>query len=75
MVMPTQLMEQLYELLLTTEAVIIEALKPGQPISAAYEAGINHFKEQKPDYLQYLVKNFGFIFYSFLFNYLFSKVL
>nr|CAD2182432.1 unnamed protein product [Meloidogyne enterolobii] len=61
MVMPTELMEQLYELLLTTEAAIIDALKPGRPISEAYEAGINHFKEQKPDYLQYLVKNFGFV--------------
>ena len=63
--MPTELMEQLYELLLTTEAAIIDALKPGRLISEAYEAGINHFKEQKPDYLQYLVKNFGFAFFIF----------
>ena len=61
MVMPTPLMEELYELLLTTEAAVIEALKPGTPISAAYEAGIKHFKERKPDYVQYLVKSFGFV--------------
>jgi nucleosome binding factor SPN SPT16 subunit len=59
--MPTQLMEELYELLLTTEQTVIEALKPDKPISAAYEAGIKHFRSHKPDYLQYLVKNFGLV--------------
>ena len=63
MVMPTQEMEELYELLLTTEAAVIEALKPGRPISAAYEAGTKHFGERKPEFAQYLVKNFGYIFY------------
>ncbi|KAI3413953.1 hypothetical protein GPALN_011424 [Globodera pallida] len=61
MVMPTPLMEELYELLLTTETAVVEALKPGAPMSAAYEAGIQHFRDKKPDFLQYLVKNFGFV--------------
>ncbi|KAL3090098.1 hypothetical protein niasHS_006550 [Heterodera schachtii] len=61
MVMPTPLMEELYELLLTTETTVIEALKPGTSMSAAYEAGIRHFRSKKPDFLQYLVKNFGFV--------------
>lgn len=60
MVMPTPLMEELYETLLTTELAIIEALKPGAQISDAYEIGLNHFKKEKPDYVQYLTKtSFG----------------
>lgn len=62
MVMPTPLMEELYELLLTTETAVIEALKPGAHISEAYEAGIKHFRDKRPEYLQYLVKNFGLVF-------------
>jgi nucleosome binding factor SPN SPT16 subunit len=57
MVQPTSLVEELYELCLTTQAAIVNALKPGNTIASAYEAGINHFKEAKPDYLPYLVKN------------------
>jgi hypothetical protein len=63
MVMPTPLVEQLYELLLSTEQVILDNLKPGTPICEAYRAGLDHFKGKKPDYAQYLVKsNFGYLF-------------
>lgn len=62
MVMPTPLMEELYELLLTTEQTIIDNLKPGVQLSAAYVAGLNHFRQKKPDFLQYFVKSsFGFV--------------
>lgn len=62
MVMPTPLMEELYELLLTTEQTIIDNLKPGVQLSAAYVAGLNHFRQKKPDFLQYFVKSsFGYV--------------
>ena len=60
MVMPTHLMEELYETLLTTEQTIIDNLKPGKLISKAYEAGLQHFKSAKPDFLEYFIKtSFG----------------
>jgi len=62
LVMPTPLVEELYEILLTTEQAIIDTLKPGKLISNAYESGLQHFKSKKPDYLQYLLKtSFGFV--------------
>lgn len=62
MVMPTPLMEELYEVLLTTELEIIATLKTGIPICEAFEKGLNHFKKQKPDYVQYLIKSsFGYV--------------
>ncbi|KAH7727557.1 FACT complex subunit SPT16 [Aphelenchoides avenae] len=62
MVQPTELMEELYELLLTTQAAIVDALKPGKLISDAYKAGLEHFRTAKPDYEDYFVKsNFGFV--------------
>lgn len=65
MVMPTPLMEELYEALLTTELSVIEALKPGRQLSEAFEKGMKEFKEKKPDYAQYLVKSsFGYVFYA-----------
>jgi hypothetical protein len=63
MMMPTPLMEQLYELLLSTEQVIIDNLKPGKRICDAYTAGLDHFKAEMPDFIQYLVKSrFGYLF-------------
>ncbi|KAI1722500.1 FACT complex subunit (SPT16/CDC68) domain-containing protein [Ditylenchus destructor] len=62
MVMPTPLMEELYELVLTTELAVIEALKPGSRICDAYEAGLKHFTEKKKDYVKYLQPtSFGFV--------------
>lgn len=64
--MPTKLMEELYESIYATELVIIEALKPGVQICSAYEKGLNHFKKEKPDFLQYLTKtSFGYNFFFF----------
>lgn len=61
MVEPSQALEEAYEVLLNAELAVIEALKPGKQFSEAYHAGIDYVKQNKPDLMQYLVKNsFGY---------------
>ena len=59
---PSEELESAYEVLLNTQLVVIEALKPGKTFSDAYQAGIDFLNKEKPDLMSYLVKDsFGYI--------------
>ncbi|XP_066591471.1 FACT complex subunit spt16 isoform X2 [Prorops nasuta] len=60
LVNPTKAIEDNYNFLLALEEEIIKNLVAGSKISAVYEAGIKFVKNEKPDMMDHLTKNFGF---------------
>ncbi|KAL0117373.1 hypothetical protein PUN28_010305 [Cardiocondyla obscurior] len=60
LVNPTKTIEENYNFLLQLEEEILKKLIAGTKISEVYEAGIKFVKDEKPEMLNHLTKNFGF---------------
>ncbi|XP_034945405.1 FACT complex subunit spt16 isoform X2 [Chelonus insularis] len=60
LVNPTTAIENNYNFLLALEEEILKKLTHGTKISSVYEAGIKYVKQEKPNLLDHLTKNFGF---------------
>ncbi|XP_018348110.1 PREDICTED: FACT complex subunit spt16 isoform X3 [Trachymyrmex septentrionalis] len=60
LVNPTNTIEDNYNFLLQLEEEILKKLVAGTKISEVYEAGIKFVKDEKPEMLNHLTKNFGF---------------
>ncbi|XP_026672343.1 FACT complex subunit spt16 isoform X1 [Ceratina calcarata] len=60
LVNPTKSIEDSYNFLLQLEEEIFKKLVAGVKISEVYEAGVKYVKDEKPDMLDHLTKNFGF---------------
>ncbi|XP_012522808.1 FACT complex subunit spt16 isoform X2 [Monomorium pharaonis] len=60
LVNPTKTIEENYNFLLQLEEEILKKLVAGTKISEVYEAGIKFVKDEKPEMLNHLTKNFGF---------------
>ncbi|XP_076674838.1 SPT16 homolog, facilitates chromatin remodeling subunit dre4 isoform X3 [Andrena cerasifolii] len=60
LVNPTKTIEENYTFLLQLEEEILKKLVAGVKISEVYDAGVKYVKDEKPDMLDHLTKNFGF---------------
>ncbi|XP_033331840.1 SPT16 homolog, facilitates chromatin remodeling subunit dre4 isoform X1 [Megalopta genalis] len=60
LVNPTKTIEDNYNFLLQLEEEILKKLTSGTKISEVYEAGVKYVKDEKPNMLDHLTKNFGF---------------
>lgn len=60
LVNPTSAIEENYNFLLQLQEEIMKKMAPNTKISAVYEAGIAFVKQEKPNMLEHLTKNFGF---------------
>ncbi|XP_012226893.1 FACT complex subunit spt16 isoform X2 [Linepithema humile] len=60
LVNPTKIIEENYNFLLQLEEEILKKLVAGTKISEVYETGIKFVKDEKPEMLNHLTKNFGF---------------
>ncbi|KZC04875.1 FACT complex subunit spt16 [Dufourea novaeangliae] len=60
LVNPTKTIEDNYNFLLQLEEEILKKLVSGVKISEVYERGVKYVKDEKPDMLDHLTKNFGF---------------
>ncbi|XP_054012467.1 FACT complex subunit spt16 isoform X2 [Hylaeus anthracinus] len=60
LVNPTKTIEDNYNFLLQLEEEILKNLVSGVKISEVYEAGVKYVKDEKPEMLDHLTKNFGF---------------
>ncbi|XP_076649474.1 SPT16 homolog, facilitates chromatin remodeling subunit dre4 isoform X1 [Halictus rubicundus] len=60
LVNPTKMIEDNYNFLLLLEEEILKKLTSGVKISEVYEAGVKYVKDEKPNMLDHLTKNFGF---------------
>lgn len=60
LVNPTKTIEDNYTFLLQLEEEILKKLVAGVKISEVYDAGVKYVKDEKPDMLDHLTKNFGF---------------
>ncbi|XP_043248996.1 FACT complex subunit spt16 isoform X1 [Colletes gigas] len=60
LVNPTKTIEDNYNFLLQLEEEILKNLVSGTKISEVYDGGVKYVKEEKPDMLDHLTKNFGF---------------
>ncbi|KAL6266265.1 hypothetical protein P5V15_003125 [Pogonomyrmex californicus] len=60
LVNPTKIIEENYNFLLQLEEEILKKLTAGTKISEVYETGIKFVKDEKPEMLNHLTKNFGF---------------
>ncbi|XP_076296462.1 FACT complex subunit spt16-like isoform X3 [Lasioglossum baleicum] len=60
LVNPTKTIEENYNFLLLLQEEILKKLTLGVKISEVYEAGVKFVKEEKPNMLDHLTKNFGF---------------
>lgn len=60
LVNPTKSIEDSYNFLLQLEEEIFKKLVAGVKISEVYEAGVKYVKDEKPEMLDHLTKNFGF---------------
>ncbi|XP_076655949.1 FACT complex subunit spt16-like isoform X3 [Halictus rubicundus] len=60
LVNPTKTIEDNYNFLLLLEEEILKKLTSGVKISDVYEAGVKFVKDEKPNMLDHLTKNFGF---------------
>ncbi|XP_078042297.1 SPT16 homolog, facilitates chromatin remodeling subunit dre4 isoform X3 [Augochlora pura] len=60
LVNPTKAIEDNYNFLLQLEEEILKKLTSGTKISEVYEAGVKYVKDEKPNMLDHLTKNFGF---------------
>ncbi|XP_076248178.1 SPT16 homolog, facilitates chromatin remodeling subunit dre4 isoform X1 [Calliopsis andreniformis] len=60
LVNPTKTIEDNYNFLLQLEEEILKKLVAGVKISEVYETGVKYVKDEKPNMLDHLTKNFGF---------------
>ncbi|XP_047357089.1 FACT complex subunit spt16 isoform X1 [Vespa velutina] len=60
LVNPTKTIEDNYNFLLQLEEEILKKLVAGTKLSDVYETGVKFVKDEKPDMLDHLTKNFGF---------------
>ncbi|KAK2578648.1 hypothetical protein KPH14_012137 [Odynerus spinipes] len=60
LVNPTKTIEDNYNFLLQLEEEILKKLVAGTKLSDVYESGVKFVKNEKPDMLDHLTKNFGF---------------
>ncbi|CAL7935430.1 unnamed protein product [Xylocopa violacea] len=60
LVNPTKTIEDNYNFLLQLEEEILKKLVAGVKISEVYETGVKYVKDEKPDMIDHLTKNFGF---------------
>ncbi|XP_034175937.1 SPT16 homolog, facilitates chromatin remodeling subunit dre4 isoform X2 [Osmia lignaria lignaria] len=60
LVNPTKQIEDNYNFLLQLEEEILKKLIAGVKISEVYETGVKYVKDEKPEMLDHLTKNFGF---------------
>ncbi len=58
-VQPHESVEQTYEVLLEAEEALIQALRPGNALSQAYEAAVNVVQEKRPHLVGGMPKTFG----------------
>ena len=56
---PTKTQERHYKLLAELQQAAIDALRPGVPLKAAYEAALNRLKSKRPELEKKLTKNVG----------------
>ncbi|CAG0881437.1 unnamed protein product [Darwinula stevensoni] len=61
MVNPTEEMQKNYEFLLEVEEKLLEALKPNTKLNEAYMSVVDFVKKERPDLVDKLVKNLGFV--------------
>lgn len=61
LVNPTDEMQGNYNFLLQLEEELLKKMQPGVKLSAVYETGIAYVKKEKPNLLDSLTKNFGFV--------------
>jgi len=57
---PDKEMEGNYAILLATQQVCLDALRPGKPLSEVYAAAENFIKKKKPDLMKNFTKDVGF---------------
>ncbi|CAG5090888.1 Similar to dre4: FACT complex subunit spt16 (Drosophila melanogaster) [Cotesia congregata] len=60
LVNPTSAIEENYNFLLALQEEIMKKMTPSTKISAVYETGLAYVKQEKPNMLDHLTKNFGF---------------
>ncbi|EFN79862.1 FACT complex subunit spt16 [Harpegnathos saltator] len=60
LVNPTKTIEEHYNFLLQLEEEILKKLIAGTKISEVYETGVKFVKDEKPEMMNHLTKNFGF---------------
>ncbi|CAK9797670.1 FACT complex subunit spt16 [Anthophora quadrimaculata] len=60
LVNPTKTIEDNYNFLLQLEEEILKKLMAGVKISEVYETGVKYVKDEKPEMIDHLTKNFGF---------------
>lgn len=60
LVNPSEKQQALYDFLVSLQEHVIEHLKDGVPLSEVYNKGVEFVKENEPNMIDHLTKNFGF---------------
>jgi len=60
LVNPSEKIQSIYNLLVSTEEHILSELKDGAKLSSVYKSAVNYVKKESPDLVDNLTKNFGF---------------